>query len=92
MLRVVDAWQEWDAREKRVQEAKWGDQGSDKEEEEDDDGLPFACYICRCSAASSHSPQYLLHASFRIAARNWLIRCWPLPCAAGSHGRRWRTR
>lgn len=44
---VVGAWQEWDAREKRVQEAKWGDQDADKEEEDDDDGLPFACYICR---------------------------------------------
>ena len=44
--RIFPYVQEWDAREKRLQEAKWGDQESGDEEEEDD-GLPFACYICR---------------------------------------------
>lgn len=40
--------QEWNERQKRLQEAKWGDKGSDEEGGEDeDDGLPFACYICR---------------------------------------------
>ena len=40
--------QEWNERQKRLQEAKWGHQGSDEEGGEDkDDGLPFACYVCR---------------------------------------------
>jgi RING finger protein 113A len=38
--------QEWNERQKKLQEAKWGDQNSDEDEEEND-GLPFACYICR---------------------------------------------
>jgi RING finger protein 113A len=44
--------QDWDEEQKRRQEALtkgWNPDGdSEQEEEEDrDDGLPFACYICR---------------------------------------------
>ena len=78
-------WQEWDAREKRVQEAKWGDQGSDKEEEGGDDGLPFACYICRCG----HNFPTALTAPGCLPEDGSDASC---PRAAGSHGRRWRTR
>ena len=40
--------QEWNEKQKKLQDAKWGDKGSDDEGGEDeDDGLPFACYICR---------------------------------------------
>lgn len=42
--------QDWNEREKRVRDAKWGKDGaeassSDSDAEEDE--LPFACYICR---------------------------------------------
>ena len=44
------AVQDWDQREKRIKEAKWGKEGeeqpSDSASEEEDD-LPFACFICR---------------------------------------------
>lgn len=43
----MDVTQEWEAREKKVQEAKWGEQESGDEGDGEDDGLPFACYICR---------------------------------------------
>lgn len=45
--------QEWDAEQKRRQEALtkgWnpdGDSGAEDEGEDADDDLPFACYICR---------------------------------------------
>ena len=40
--------QEWNSRQKNLEDAKWGGEGeeSEKEEEEEDD-IPFACYICR---------------------------------------------
>ena len=38
--------QEWNERQKRLQEAKWGDNDEEPSKDEDD-GLPFACYICR---------------------------------------------
>ena len=89
MLKAVGAWQEWDAREKRVQEAKWGDQGSDKEEEDDDDGLPFACYICRCVHLAHLHLAQLLHSQLLFFCKKLLP---PATCAAGSHGKRWRIR
>ena len=43
--------QDWEAKEKRMQEAgaKWGEEGAPGEGEgsDDEDELPFACYICR---------------------------------------------
>jgi RING finger protein 113A len=44
--------QDWDAEQKRRQEALtkgWNPDGDSEPEEEDgqDDDLPFACYICR---------------------------------------------
>lgn len=49
------AVQDWEEEQKRRQEALtkgWNPDGdSEPEEEEDkDDGLPFACYICRWGA------------------------------------------
>jgi hypothetical protein len=45
-------WQDWEAEQKRRQEALtkgWNPEGGSEpeEEEEPDDDLPFACYICR---------------------------------------------
>jgi RING finger protein 113A len=43
--------QEWDAEQKRKQEALskgWkADEDEEEQEEEEEDDLPFACYICR---------------------------------------------
>lgn len=37
---------EWNERQKRVEDAKWGDDEEEEGEDEEDE-LPFACYLCR---------------------------------------------
>ena len=39
--------QEWNERQKRIEEAKWGDDEDGEQPGEEEDELPFACYICR---------------------------------------------
>lgn len=46
---------EWNERQKRVEDAKWGDDEEEEAEEEEDE-LPFACYLCRKPWAEIRDP------------------------------------
>lgn len=46
---------EWNERQKRVEDAKWGDDEEEEAEEEGDE-LPFACYLCRKPWAEIRDP------------------------------------
>ena len=50
--------QEWNDRQKRVENAKWGEDEdkSDGEEDDGEDDVPFACYICRKPWAEVRDP------------------------------------
>ena len=37
--------QDWNEKQKRLEETKWDE--DDKEDSDEEDELPFACYICR---------------------------------------------
>lgn len=49
-IKLIDCLlQEWNDRQKRLENAKWGDEDDNSKDgsEEDEDDIPFACYICR---------------------------------------------
>ena len=72
--------QDWEAREKRMQEAgtKWGEEGDRAGgSDEEDDELPFACYLCRRPWAEVEDPvatrckhYFCEHCALKHNARN----------------------